>query len=79
MTHRERVRAILNYAPYDRMPLVHFGFWAETLEKWAAEGHITKEEAESWGDGDAVPDPQLDLRQQASVPRALNDARTKGK
>jgi uroporphyrinogen decarboxylase len=33
------------------MPLVHFGFWAETLEKWAAEGHITKEEAESWGDG----------------------------
>ncbi|HPJ99866.1 MAG TPA: hypothetical protein PKW60_10305, partial [Candidatus Hydrogenedentes bacterium] len=51
MTHRERVRAILNYAPYDRMPLVHFGFWAETLEKWAAEGHITKEEAESWGDG----------------------------
>lgn len=51
MTHRERVQAILNYAPYDTMPMVHFGFWTETLEKWAAEGHITKEEAESWGDG----------------------------
>jgi hypothetical protein len=27
------------------LPLVHFGFWRETWEKWAAEGHLTAEEA----------------------------------
>ncbi|MBS6194062.1 MAG: hypothetical protein KH828_00595 [Clostridiales bacterium] len=51
MTNRERVKAILNYQPYDRMPVVHFGFWNETLEKWYHEGHITEEEYLSWGDG----------------------------
>ena len=54
MTNRERVRAILNYQPYDTMPIVHFGFWTDTLERWAAEGHITQEEADSWGDGNPV-------------------------
>ena len=34
----------MNYAPYDRMPVVHFGFWKETLEKWRREGHLTAEE-----------------------------------
>ena len=51
MNNRERVRAILHYEDYDRMPVVHFGYWTETLEKWAAEGHITAEEALRWGDG----------------------------
>lgn len=51
MTHRERVKAILHYQPYDRLPIVHFGFWRETLRIWAAEGHVSAEEAESWGDG----------------------------
>ncbi len=51
MNNRERAMAILNYQPYDRMPVVHFGFWDETLDKWALEGHITQEEADSWGDG----------------------------
>ena len=51
MTNRERVLAILNYEPCDKMPIVHFGFWNDTLEKWAAEGHITQEEADEWGDG----------------------------
>ena len=51
MTHRERVLAILHYQPYDRMPVLHFGFWDDTLDKWAAEGHITAEEAAKWGDG----------------------------
>ncbi|MBR7137690.1 MAG: hypothetical protein IKC99_06485, partial [Clostridia bacterium] len=41
MTHRERVRAVLHYQPVDRIPLVHFGFWNETYEKFAAEGHIS--------------------------------------
>jgi uroporphyrinogen decarboxylase len=50
MTHRERTLAVLNYQPYDRLPLVHFGFWPETLEKWAAEGHLSDEEAAGWGE-----------------------------
>ena len=51
MNNRERVRAILHYEDYDRMPVVHFGYWRETLDKWAAEGHISVEQAKSWGDG----------------------------
>ena len=51
MSNRERILAVLNYEPQDRMPVVHFGFWHETLAKWAAEGHLTGEEARTWGDG----------------------------
>ena len=51
MTHRERCLAVLKYQPYDHFPIVHFGFWGETLEKWVAEGHLTLEEARGWGDG----------------------------
>jgi hypothetical protein len=54
MTHRERALAILNYRSYDRMPVVHFGFWTETLEKWAAEGHITKAQAAGWYDNNHI-------------------------
>ncbi|HEY3284303.1 MAG TPA: uroporphyrinogen decarboxylase family protein [Armatimonadota bacterium] len=54
MTNRERALAILNYQPYDRMPLVHFGYWGETLEKWCQEGHLSREEIHGWGDGNAV-------------------------
>jgi len=43
MTNRERAMAALNYETYDKLPVVHFGFWRETLEKWAAEGHIPQE------------------------------------
>lgn len=51
MTNRERVKNILHYQHYDRMPLVHFGFWNETLELWASRGYISKELASGWGDG----------------------------
>jgi hypothetical protein len=51
MNHRERALAVLNYKPYDRMPIVHFGFWETTLETWAHEGHITRDEARLWKDG----------------------------
>ena len=51
MNNRERAIAILNYQSYDHMPVVHFGFWNETLQKWADEGHITQEEASNWADG----------------------------
>jgi uroporphyrinogen decarboxylase len=54
MNNRERTLAILSYEPYDRLPLVHFGFWTETLAGWRDEGHVTAEEAEAWGDGNAV-------------------------
>jgi len=51
VNNRERTSAILNYEDYDRLPIVHFGYWRETLQKWAAEGHLTAEEAEDWKDG----------------------------
>ena len=51
MTNRERTIAILHYQNYDCLPMVHFGFWGETLLKWANEGHISMEEARTWGDG----------------------------
>ncbi|MDP6179450.1 MAG: hypothetical protein QGG48_06115 [Desulfatiglandales bacterium] len=51
MNNRERTRAILNYESYDRLPIVHFGFWNETLSKWVEEGHLTHQEIENWQDG----------------------------
>lgn len=56
MTNRERALAVLNYRSYDRMPVVHFGYWWETLEKWVAEGHLTAEDIAGHGDGNAVDD-----------------------
>jgi len=50
MTNKERAIAVLNYKQYDRLPIVHFGFWMETLEKWHHEGHIAFEQAHSWSD-----------------------------
>jgi len=49
MNHRERTLACLHYQPYDRLPLVHFGFWFETLTKWRAEGHLTDADLADWG------------------------------
>lgn len=51
MNNRERVKAILNYETYDRMPIVHFGYWAETVEKWCNEGHLKPEEIAGVSDG----------------------------
>ncbi len=48
MNHRERVRAVLHGGAVDRMPLVSFGYWKETLDKWAEEGHIRREDAEDY-------------------------------
>jgi uroporphyrinogen decarboxylase len=61
MTNRERVLAVLRYQPYDRLPIVHFGFWRETLHKWAAEGHITADLAEAWGDSNPA-DAEISAR-----------------
>ena len=54
MNNRERTMAILNYEKYDRMPVVHFGYWQELLHKWHREGHLTKEEADGYGDGNQM-------------------------
>lgn len=51
MNNRERIMSILNYKDYDRMPVVDFGYWTETLEKWCNEGHLKKEEIDGLGDG----------------------------
>lgn len=51
MTNRERALAVLRYQKYDRLPIVHFGFWGETLQKWQEEGHLTEDEARNWSDG----------------------------
>ena len=48
MTNRENTLAILRYEPYERLPLVSFGYWSETVEKWAAQGHISREEADDY-------------------------------
>ena len=58
MTFRENAMAVLHYQPCDKLPVVSFGYWAETVQKWAREGHITQEEADDycrhgdngWGD-----------------------------
>ena len=51
MNQREQALKVLNYEAYESLPIVHFGFWNETLDLWASEGHITLDEAKGWGDG----------------------------
>lgn len=51
MTNRERAMNLLHYRSADRMPAVHFGYWNELLDEWAEQGHISKELAKSWADG----------------------------
>ena len=48
MNLRENVRAVLQYEPFDHMPVIHFGSWQETLEKWREEGHLTAREIENY-------------------------------
>ncbi len=54
MNHRQRAMAALNYQPYDRLPIVHFGYWDETLAKWAHQGHLTRQQADDWRDGNYI-------------------------
>ncbi len=58
MTLRENTLAILRYQSYKRMPILSFGYWGETLDRWAEEGHISVEDANDYkahgdnGEGD---------------------------
>jgi uroporphyrinogen decarboxylase len=54
MNLRENFLAVLHYQPYDRMPMIHFGFWDTLLITWAQEGHITIEQALNWVDGNEI-------------------------
>ena len=54
MNTRERIMNILSYREADHLPVIHFGYWGELLREWAAQGHISKWEAENWCDGNAV-------------------------
>ncbi|MEN6506372.1 MAG: uroporphyrinogen decarboxylase family protein [Planctomycetaceae bacterium] len=58
MNERQRTMAVLHYEPYDRLPIVHFGYWGETLWKWVQEGHLTEDEARGWYDGGGT-DPAI--------------------
>ena len=54
MNSRQRLHAVLHYENYDQMPVVHFGYWTELLNKWVAEGHLEPEEIASLDDGNAM-------------------------
>ena len=51
MNNRERAMNILHYRPADRMPAVHFGYWQELLNEWAAQGKIPADLAVDFHDG----------------------------
>lgn len=51
MNNRQRFNAIFHYENYDRMPVVHFGYWRETLKKWCDEGYLKPEEIADVTDG----------------------------
>ncbi|MHB0997672.1 MAG: uroporphyrinogen decarboxylase family protein [Armatimonadota bacterium] len=55
MNDRQRILNILNYENYDRVPVLHFGFIYETLQKWVQEGHLTAEEVQATSSGDGFP------------------------
>jgi uroporphyrinogen decarboxylase-like protein len=38
MTTRELWQAIMNYGEFDRMPVIHWTGWTETLQRWKQEG-----------------------------------------
>ena len=46
MTNREKFLSVLNSESGAEMPLVHFGFWDETVDKWKREGHVSDTD---WG------------------------------
>ena len=38
MTNRELFLNIMHYGSFDRMPVVHWSGWTETMERWYGEG-----------------------------------------
>lgn len=54
MNVRERIKNTLTYQPCDHLPLIHFGYWNELLDEWAVQGHVSRDEARLWQDGNDV-------------------------
>jgi len=71
MNNKQLAMAVLNYKQYDRLPIVHFVFWMETLEKWHHEGHLTFEQAHNWADGTPI-DKQIGIKISLSVRKSIN-------
>ncbi|MCL2051602.1 MAG: hypothetical protein FWG91_07740 [Lachnospiraceae bacterium] len=46
MTNREKFLSTINNKPNKKMPIAHFGYWDETVDKWVKEGHI--KEGDDW-------------------------------
>jgi uroporphyrinogen decarboxylase len=46
MTNRDKFLSVMNYGPNAKIPIVHFGYWRETIEKWRAEGYVKEGEGE---------------------------------
>ena len=39
MNHVERFRALMNFQPVDRLPMIEWAdYWGETIERWRSEG-----------------------------------------
>ncbi|MBP5274787.1 MAG: hypothetical protein ILO36_07615 [Abditibacteriota bacterium] len=53
MDTRQRIKAVLHYEKCDKLPVVHFSYWTQTVEKWAREGHIPRDIMET-GDSGAI-------------------------
>jgi hypothetical protein len=49
MNLRQNTRAILHDEAYDYFPVVHFGYWDDTVRKWQAEGHLPTDLADPAG------------------------------
>jgi len=48
MTNREKFLSAINFEANAKIPVVHFGYWDETVAKWKQEGHADKDD--TWGD-----------------------------
>ncbi len=53
MNYRKLFQEIMNYGKFDRMPVIHWTGWDETLERWYGEGY--PKDCNAHGYFDAVP------------------------
>jgi len=46
MNYKQKFHSVMNYEQNTDIPVVHFGYWYETVDKWKEEGHI---DTDDWG------------------------------
>jgi len=61
MTHLERFLALMEYKPVDRLPNWEVGVWAQTAERWHAEG--LNKNSVHWDFFTGSPEFQMDPRE----------------